>query len=42
MAELAVIIDWLQDATWGDVAGSPQPLDGGITNRNYRVSFGEG
>ncbi len=40
MVELAVIVDRLQGRL-GNVAGSPQPLDGGITNRNYRVHFGE-
>jgi thiamine kinase-like enzyme len=25
----------------GPISGPPVPLDGGITNRNYRVSFGE-
>lgn len=40
MAELTVIVDRLQ-ARLGDMVGSPEPLDGGITNRNYRVRFGE-
>jgi thiamine kinase-like enzyme len=40
MAELTVIVDRLEQHL-GRIAGSPQPLDGGITNRNYRVHFGE-
>ncbi len=40
MAELTVIVNRLQDRL-GRVVGSPQPLDGGITNRNYRVRFGQ-
>jgi thiamine kinase-like enzyme len=40
MEELAVIVDRLQERL-GRTAGTPEPLDGGITNRNYRVHFGE-
>ena len=40
MAELSAIVDRLQ-ARLGAVAAPPAPLDGGITNRNYRVRFGE-
>jgi thiamine kinase-like enzyme len=40
MADLNAIVDRLQ-ARLGDVAGPPAPLQGGITNRNYRVRFGE-
>ncbi len=41
MAELSVIVDRLQERL-GPATGAPEPLDGGITNRNYRVRFGEG
>jgi thiamine kinase-like enzyme len=40
MAELTVIVDRLQERL-GTMVGSPQPLEGGITNRNYRVRFGQ-
>ena len=40
MAELTAIVDRLQERL-GTMAGSPQPLEGGITNRNYRVRFGQ-
>jgi thiamine kinase-like enzyme len=40
MAELTEIVDRLQERL-GTMVGSPQPLEGGITNRNYRVRFGE-
>jgi thiamine kinase-like enzyme len=39
MAKLTGILDRLQERL-GPMVGSPQPLDGGITNRNYRVRFG--
>ena len=40
MADLISIVDRLA-ARLGPVAADPVPLDGGITNRNYRVTFGE-
>jgi thiamine kinase-like enzyme len=40
MADLEAIVDLLQERL-GPIAGPPVPLDGGITNRNYRVRFGE-
>jgi thiamine kinase-like enzyme len=40
MADLINIIDRLSRRL-GTVGGEPVPLDGGITNRNYRVRFGE-
>ncbi|MGI8864312.1 MAG: phosphotransferase [Solirubrobacteraceae bacterium] len=40
MAELIEIVDRLQERL-GTMAGSPQPLEGGITNRNFRVRFGQ-
>ena len=40
MADLITIVDRLA-ARLGPVDGEPVPLDGGITNRNYRVRFGE-
>ncbi|MGH2892166.1 MAG: phosphotransferase [Solirubrobacteraceae bacterium] len=40
MADLIKIVDRLA-ARLGPAAGEPEPLDGGITNRNYRVRFGE-
>ncbi len=40
MADLSTIVDRLE-ARLGAAAGPPVPLDGGITNRNYRVRFGE-
>src|SRR6476620_9236340 len=39
MPELAAIIDRLEPEL-GSLEGDPQPLDGGITNRNYRVRMG--
>ena len=39
MPELAAIIDRLEPEL-GPLEGDPQPLDGGITNRNYRVRMG--
>jgi thiamine kinase-like enzyme len=39
MADLSTIMDRLE-RTLGAAAGPPVPLDGGITNRNYRVRFG--
>jgi len=40
MADLSTIVSRLEPRL-GVVAGAPVPLDGGITNRNYRVRFGE-
>jgi len=40
MADLHAIVDRLQ-ARLGPAAGPPVPLEGGITNRNYRQRFGE-
>jgi thiamine kinase-like enzyme len=40
MADLNAIVDQLQQRL-GAAAGPPVPLEGGITNRNYRVHFGE-
>lgn len=40
MADLSVILERLAGRL-GPVAGEPVPLDGGITNRNFRVRFGE-
>jgi thiamine kinase-like enzyme len=40
VADLIRIVDRLA-ARLGPVAGEPTPLDGGITNRNFRVRFGE-
>jgi thiamine kinase-like enzyme len=40
MADLINIVDRLSRRL-GTVGGEPVPLDGGITNRNYRVRFGE-
>jgi thiamine kinase-like enzyme len=40
MAELGPIVDRLQ-ARLGAAAGEPVPLEGGITNRNYRIRLGE-
>ena len=37
---LVKIVDRLA-ARLGPVSGEPEPLDGGITNRNYRVRFGD-
>jgi thiamine kinase-like enzyme len=39
MAEMDAIVDRLADRL-GTVGGEPVPLDGGITNHNYRLSFG--
>ncbi len=39
MADLIKIVDRLA-ARLGTAGGEPVPLDGGITNRNYRVRFG--
>jgi thiamine kinase-like enzyme len=39
MADLSAIIDRLEPSL-GAAAAPPVPLDGGITNRNYRVRFG--
>jgi thiamine kinase-like enzyme len=39
MAELSTIVDRLAGRL-GTVGGEPVPLDGGMTNRNFRVSFG--
>ncbi|HEX3977015.1 MAG TPA: phosphotransferase [Solirubrobacteraceae bacterium] len=40
MADLINVVDRLAGRL-GTVGGEPVPLDGGITNRNYRVRFGE-
>jgi thiamine kinase-like enzyme len=40
MADLSTIVDRLEPRL-GAAAGPAVPLDGGITNRNYRVRFGE-
>ena len=40
MSDLIKIVDRLA-ARLGPVAGEPEPLDGGITNRNFRVRFGD-
>jgi thiamine kinase-like enzyme len=40
MADLIKIVDRLS-ARLGTPGGEPVPLDGGITNRNYRVRFGQ-
>jgi thiamine kinase-like enzyme len=39
MSEIAEIVDRLAPIL-GQPGGEPSPLDGGITNRNYRVTFG--
>jgi len=39
MADIGTIVDRLS-ARLGTVGGEPVPLDGGITNRNFRLSFG--
>ncbi len=39
MGDLDAILDRLQ-RTLGPLDGAPVPLDGGITNRNFRASFG--
>jgi thiamine kinase-like enzyme len=41
MADLTGILDRLE-LHLGARRGHPSPLDGGITNRNYRVAFGSG
>jgi thiamine kinase-like enzyme len=38
-ADLVRIVEFLQ-AELGPLGRSPEPLEGGITNRNYRASFG--
>jgi thiamine kinase-like enzyme len=38
--ELSMIVDRLQ-VTLGPAGGTPTPLSGGITNRNFRVRFGQ-
>jgi thiamine kinase-like enzyme len=40
MADLSAIVDRLERRL-GAAAEPPAPLDGGMTNRNYRVRFGE-
>jgi thiamine kinase-like enzyme len=40
MAELSAILDRLA-GRFGTVGGEPVPLDGGITNRNFRVRLGD-
>jgi thiamine kinase-like enzyme len=40
MPALSAIVDGLQERL-GPAAGPPEPLEGGITNRNYRVRFGD-
>jgi thiamine kinase-like enzyme len=40
MADLSAIVERLQSVL-GPAQGSPEPLEGGITNRNYRVTFGD-
>jgi thiamine kinase-like enzyme len=40
MSDLSAIIERLARRL-GPTAGVPQPLEGGITNRNFRVRFGE-
>jgi thiamine kinase-like enzyme len=40
MGDLDVIVDDLAGRL-GPPSGAPKPLDGGITNRNYRVRFGD-
>jgi thiamine kinase-like enzyme len=39
VADLMTLVERLA-ARLGPVAGAPEPLDGGITNRNFRVRFG--
>jgi hypothetical protein len=39
VADLINIVDRLA-ARLGPVDGEPVPLDGGITNRNFRIHFG--
>ena len=38
--DLARIVELLEP-TLGEVGGTPVPLEGGITNRNYRATFGD-
>ena len=38
-ADLGRIVEQVE-AKLGPVGGTPQPLDGGITNRNYKLAFG--
>jgi thiamine kinase-like enzyme len=40
MADLRAIVERLE-STLGPAQGPPEPLEGGITNRNFRVTFGE-
>src|SRR5947209_17208894 len=40
MTDLIKIVAALADRL-GPAAGEPVPLDGGITNRNYRIRFGQ-
>jgi thiamine kinase-like enzyme len=40
MADLRAIVERLE-STLGPAAGPGEPLEGGITNRNFRVTFGE-
>jgi thiamine kinase-like enzyme len=40
MAALSAIVEQLEEQL-GTAAGPPVPLDGGITNRNYRLRLGE-
>jgi len=40
VADLEAIVAQLR-ARLGDTAGEPEPLEGGITNHNFRVRFGE-
>jgi thiamine kinase-like enzyme len=40
VTDLIKIVDRLA-ARLGPVTGAPEPLDGGITNRNFRVRFGD-
>jgi thiamine kinase-like enzyme len=39
MTDVGAIVQRLEGRL-GPVAGSPEPLEGGITNRNFKVSFG--
>lgn len=40
MSDLGAIVAELRGRL-GEIAGAPEPLEGGITNRNFRVRFGE-